>query len=113
MRDRQDSAQSSREVLAITGKGGVGKTTFTAILAKILAADGVNLLAVDADPPVSLTYALGAQPTKRTRPKPTNQLVGMALRERAMEGRSGPMAAQYDAAPAATPDPHRGRRCGV
>jgi len=53
-----------REVLAITGKGGVGKTTFTAILAKILAADGVNLLAVDADPPVSLTYALGAQPTR-------------------------------------------------
>ena len=58
------SAPPSREVLAITGKGGVGKTTFTAILAKILAADGVNLLAVDTDPPVSLTYALGAQPTK-------------------------------------------------
>jgi len=53
-----------RQVLAVTGKGGAGKTTFTAILAKLLAKEGVNLLAVDADPPVSLTYALGAQPLK-------------------------------------------------
>ncbi len=51
-------------MFAVTGKGGVGKTTFTAILAKILSDEGVNLLAVDADPPVSLTYALGAEPTK-------------------------------------------------
>jgi CO dehydrogenase maturation factor len=64
MRTETDSEKSSKEVLAVTGKGGVGKTTFTAILAKILAAEGVNLLAVDADPPVSLTYALGAQPIK-------------------------------------------------
>lgn len=53
-----------RQVLAVTGKGGAGKTTFTAILAKLLASEGANLLAVDADPPVSLTYALGAQPVK-------------------------------------------------
>jgi len=53
-----------RQVLAVTGKGGAGKTTFTAILAKLLAKEGVNLLAVDADPPVSLTYALGARPLK-------------------------------------------------
>ncbi len=64
MRSPSDSSQPSRQVFAITGKGGVGKTTFTAILAKILSAEGVNLLAVDADPPVSLTYALGAQPVK-------------------------------------------------
>ena len=64
MKKKPDSALPEREVLAVTGKGGVGKTTFTAILAKILAAEGVHLLAVDADPPVSLTYALGAEPTR-------------------------------------------------
>lgn len=64
MKKQPDSALPGRQVLAITGKGGVGKTTFTAILAKILAAEGVKLLAVDADPPVSLTYALGAQPVR-------------------------------------------------
>ena len=37
-------------------------TTAAAAVAKILSADGSKLLAVDADPPISLTYALGADP---------------------------------------------------
>ena len=58
-------AQSRKEVLAVVGKGGTGKTTLVAIMAKILAATSkVKLLVVDADPPVSLTHALGAQPMK-------------------------------------------------
>ena len=57
--------QSKREVLAVTGKGGTGKTTLVAIMAKILAATGkAKLLVVDADPPVSLTHALGGKPVK-------------------------------------------------
>jgi CO dehydrogenase maturation factor len=52
------------EVLAVTGKGGVGKTTTTAIMAKLLIQQGVTPLVVDADPPVSLAYAMGAEPTK-------------------------------------------------
>ena len=51
-----------REVVAIAGKGGSGKTTFVAIVTKLLAQKGKRLLAVDADPPISLTYALGAEP---------------------------------------------------
>lgn len=53
-----------REVIAVAGKGGTGKTTLVAMMAKILSEAGMKLLAVDADPPISLTYALGANPEK-------------------------------------------------
>ena len=36
--------------IAIGGKGGVGKTTVSAVLAQLLAQDGYDVLAVDADP---------------------------------------------------------------
>lgn len=45
--------------IAITGKGGVGKTTFTAILSRIYADEGYRVLAVDADPDANLALALG------------------------------------------------------
>jgi CO dehydrogenase maturation factor len=45
--------------LAITGKGGVGKTTLTALLAQIYADGGLQVLAVDADPSPCLAGALG------------------------------------------------------
>ncbi|MBI5586590.1 MAG: AAA family ATPase [Deltaproteobacteria bacterium] len=54
--------ENQRKVIALAGKGGTGKTTLTAIMAKLLAQKGCHLLAVDADPPISLTYALGAEP---------------------------------------------------
>ena len=45
--------------LAITGKGGVGKTTFSALLAQVYADQGRDVLAVDADPSPCLAGALG------------------------------------------------------
>ncbi|MCL1802565.1 MAG: carbon monoxide dehydrogenase accessory protein CooC [Eubacteriaceae bacterium] len=45
--------------IAVTGKGGVGKTTFSAILARLYANEGKNVLAVDADPDANLGLALG------------------------------------------------------
>jgi CO dehydrogenase maturation factor len=45
--------------LAITGKGGVGKTTLTALLAQSYADAGRQVLAVDADPSPCLAGALG------------------------------------------------------
>ena len=45
--------------IAITGKGGVGKTTLTALLAQAYADQGRDVLAVDADPSPCLAGALG------------------------------------------------------
>jgi CO dehydrogenase maturation factor len=45
--------------IAITGKGGVGKTTLSALLAQVFAAKGMKVFAVDADPSPCLAGALG------------------------------------------------------
>ena len=45
--------------LAITGKGGVGKTTLAALLAQVYADQNRSILAVDADPSPCLAGALG------------------------------------------------------
>ena len=45
--------------LAISGKGGVGKTTLAALLAQVYADAGRQVLAVDADPSPCLAGALG------------------------------------------------------
>ena len=45
--------------LAISGKGGVGKTTFSALLARNLAEQGNRVLAIDADPDANFAAALG------------------------------------------------------
>jgi CO dehydrogenase maturation factor len=45
--------------LAISGKGGVGKTTIAALLCRAFADRGYSVLAVDADPDANLAAALG------------------------------------------------------
>jgi len=45
--------------IAISGKGGVGKTLLTAHLAKIFAESGYSVLAIDADPSANLGATLG------------------------------------------------------
>jgi CO dehydrogenase maturation factor len=45
--------------IAVTGKGGVGKSTLTAALALLLAQKGRKVLAIDADPDANLASALG------------------------------------------------------
>ncbi len=58
--------------VVITGKGGVGKTTLTSCLAKVLARDGINVLAVDEDPQMNLPYALGLGVAQASKIVPLN-----------------------------------------
>ena len=48
--------------IAITGKGGVGKTTLSAVLSHIFASEGKKVIAVDADPDANLAAAFGISP---------------------------------------------------
>jgi CO dehydrogenase maturation factor len=45
--------------IAVSGKGGVGKTTFSALLIRALDENGKHVLAIDADPDANLAAALG------------------------------------------------------
>ncbi|MFB3886413.1 MAG: AAA family ATPase [Thermodesulfobacteriota bacterium] len=45
--------------IAISGKGGVGKTTLAGVMARILADRGKKVLAIDADPDSNLASAIG------------------------------------------------------
>ena len=45
--------------IAVTGKGGVGKTTLSSILSYLFASEGKKVISVDADPDANLASALG------------------------------------------------------
>ncbi len=47
--------------LAVSGKGGVGKTTFSSLLIRTLNQQGKHVLAIDADPDANLAGALGIE----------------------------------------------------
>ena len=63
--------------LAVVGKGGVGKTTFVASLARRRAASGRSVVAVDADPDGNLAAALGV--AESDAPQPIAQMRELIL----------------------------------
>ncbi len=65
--------------LAITGKGGVGKTTLASVLARLYAADGRTVLAIDADPDANLGASLGITARELSRITPIAQMEALVL----------------------------------
>ena len=50
------------KVIAVTGKGGTGKTMLAALMIRLLSSEaGARVLAIDADSAISLSYALGME----------------------------------------------------
>ena len=52
--------------LAVLGKGGVGKTTFSAVLARVMARKGFEVIALDCDtnPTLGISLGLGTDATE-------------------------------------------------
>ena len=76
--------------IAITGKGGVGKTTLSAVLSHLFAADGKKVIAVDADPDANLASAFGVSHADVAKIKPIAEMTWL-IEERtgAKPGSSG------------------------
>ena len=60
--------------IAISGKGGVGKTTLTALLAQVYADKGFEVLAVDADPSPCLAGAIGVPDELQEKLNPISEM---------------------------------------
>lgn len=69
--------------LAVTGKGGVGKTTLASLLAGVYAAEGKTVIAIDANPDANLAMGLGLPPQEVAR------LVPIAEMKELIEERTG------------------------
>ncbi len=76
--------------IAITGKGGVGKTTVSALLSYIYESEGKKVIAIDADPDANLASALGISRNEIKKIKPIAEITEL-IEERtgAKPGTSG------------------------
>jgi len=69
--------------IAITGKGGVGKTTLSGVLARLFANDKYNVLAVDADPDANLASSIGFSEEEYSKLVPFSRMKELAKKRTA------------------------------
>jgi CO dehydrogenase maturation factor len=75
--------------IAISGKGGVGKSTLAAALALLMAKRNIKVLAIDTDPAANLANALGIPAEIR------NKIIPISRQKALIEERTGAKVKQY------------------
>ncbi len=75
--------------IAVSGKGGAGKSTIAAALALLMVRQGRKVLAVDADPAESLAAYLGYSPEERAK------IIPISRQMKLVEERTGAKVKQY------------------
>lgn len=68
-----DTSEETAVKVAVSGKGGVGKTTLAGVMARLLADDGRKVLAIDADMDANLASAIGIPADKLSELTPLAQ----------------------------------------
>ena len=75
--------------IAVSGKGGVGKTLIAGILARMFANDGYEVLAIDNDSAMNLSYTLGIDKNTKEKIVPIKEMKSM-IEERTTVLGAGP-----------------------
>jgi len=75
--------------IAVTGKGGVGKSTIAAMLARNFAEKGRTVIAVDADPDANLARCLGLSEEQIARLTPLSEMKELIAERTGTAGSSG------------------------
>ncbi len=67
--------------IAVCGKGGVGKTTISGMLCRLLGRSGMPVLAIDGDPNPNLALILGIDPLAPSPPALSTDLLEVTEKE--------------------------------